>query len=66
MSAEIIPFPAARMPASMTEQQAWDAYLAALAAVHEEYPVVNVRTLRRCVEAYERFALILTRDGSVA
>lgn len=29
-------------------------------------PVVNVRTLKRCVDAYERFCIILTNDGSAA
>lgn len=67
MTSEIIPFPEhRRMAASATEQEAWDAYLDAMAAVHAEYPVVNVRTLKRCVDAYERFCFLLTNGGSAA
>lgn len=69
MSAEIITLTPSRRTLTGNEQDAWAAYLDAAQRVRNEYPSVNIPTLRACIEAYERFCFLITRDdggGSAA
>lgn len=66
MSAEIISFLPSRIVQDGNTQDAWEEYMAASQRVRDEHPNVNIPTLRACIDAYERFCFLLTRDGGDA
>ena len=52
---EILSLAARRMTDALPATDAWDEYINALAAVFAEHPNQNVMTMKRAVDAYERF-----------